>query len=119
MGSDIQTVECAIGALAIEAAALIIERRGLEDADPARWNAIDQRLDALAVEAGRGPATSPEGRFLQACIGAAYAEYPDARDCLVQLAHALAVKPLTPLLAYYVGSATDGPQDDRPLPQDR
>lgn len=110
---------CPVERLAAEAAALIIERRGLEDADPVRWAAIDERLDALAIEAGAGRATSEAGMFLQACIGAAHAEEGEARACLGHLARALALKPLRPLLAYYVGSETDGPEDDRPLPQDR
>jgi len=105
--------------LAAEAAGLIIERRGIEDADPQRWVAIDARLDILEAEAGRTRAVSREGLFLQACIGAAYAEGREARACLGHLAHTLALNPLRDLLAYYVGSETDGPPDDRPLPQDR
>jgi hypothetical protein len=110
---------CRVGLLAAEAAGLIAERRGLEDADPVRWAAIDERLDALAIEAGAGRAVSREGLFLQACVGAAHAEEPEAKACLDHLARALVLKPLTGLLAYYVGSETDGSPDDRPLPQDR
>ncbi len=99
--------------------ALIVERRGLEESEPERWAAIDARLDALGAEAGAGRAVSREGLFLQACIGAGHAEEPEAKACLGHLAHALAVNPLRPLLAYYVGSESEGPTDDRPLPQDR
>lgn len=104
-----------MGALAAEAANLILERRGIEDSEPKRWQAIDLRLEAIEAEAGSVRATSATGQFLQACIGAGDALPGDARDCLVQLARGLAISTLTPLLAYYVG--TEGPPThERPLP---
>lgn len=93
---------CRVGALACEAAALVVERRGIEDSDPKRWRAIDLRLEAIEAEAGSVRAASPAGKFLQACIGAGDATPGDARDCLVQLSCELAISTMTPLLAYYV-----------------
>lgn len=106
---------CRVGALACEAARLVVERRGIEDSDPKRWRAIDLRLEAIEAEAGSMRATSPAGRFLQACIGAGDAQPGDARDCLVQLSCEMAISTLEPLLAYYIGSEAL-PTHDRPLP---
>lgn len=112
---------CRVGRLAGEAATLIVERRGLEDVDPVRWAAIDARLDAIGIEAVRTRAETPEGFFLQSCVATAFVVDRHGRICMAELTRerARALKPLEPLLAYYVGSETDGPPDDRPLPQDR
>lgn len=103
---------CRVGALACEAARLVVERRGIEESDPKRWRAIDLRLEAIEAEAGSVRAVSPAGKFLQACIGAGDATPGDARDCLVQLSCELAISTMTPLLAYYVG--TEGLPTDEP-----
>lgn len=111
---------CVVGALACEASALVVERRGIEDSDPKRWRAINLRLEAIEAEAGSMRASSPAGRFLQACIGAGDAAPGDARDCLEQLACELAISTMTPLLAYYVDPKLEvPPPHDRSLPQNR
>lgn len=107
---------CPVGALACEAARLVVERRGIEDSRPERWRAIDLRLSAIEIEAGAQPATSPAGRFLQACIGHGDATGDEARACLRQLSCALAISTMTPLLAYYVDPKLEVPKDDRPVP---
>ncbi len=109
---------CPVGPLACEAARLVVERRGIEDADPLRWRAIDKRLEAIELEVGARRATSRQGQFLQACIGAGDATGEEARNALRQLTGALALSTLSPLLAYYVDPTMEGPSPhDRSLPQ--
>jgi hypothetical protein len=104
----------ALRALAREAAALIVERRGIEDGQPRRWKAIDLRLAAIEAEAGQYRPESPEGMLLQACIGAGDATGADASACLSQLSRALEIPALAPLVAFYVGK--EAPTHERPLP---
>lgn len=111
-------VGCPVGPLACEAAQLIVERRGIEDSQPLRWRAIDKRLEAIELEAGAERATSRQGHFLQACIGAGDATGEEARNALRQLTGALALSTLSPLLAYYVDPKMEGPPaHERPLPE--
>ncbi len=105
----------ALRKLAGEAAALIVERRGIEDSRPRRWRAIDLRLQAIEAEAGQYRPESPAGMLLQACIAAGDAIGDDARACLAQLTRALEIPTLAPLVAYYVGNESP-PTDERPLP---
>lgn len=109
---------CPVGPLACEAARLVAARRGIEDSEPLRWRAIDRRLEAIELEAGAHRASSRQGHFLQACIGAGDATGEEARNALRQLTGSLALSTLAPLLAYYVDPRMEGPPPhDRPLPQ--